>query len=1529
MRHPRLAALLSLLAASGLAGETAVFLEVRNTGPRRFQQVAEHRAPLEKLFPHRQPMAVRVVETDGAGKRLRDGVGQFDREPGGPGVISLLLDGVSAPGQRRWFRVVPSDEPTSAATDLRLDQTRDELLVSNQFFTAHVARQGRGGFPDIVEMNGSGSVYRDFFYGDRLYAKARGSRHLREDPYSTARVAARGPLRIVIETKATYPGTKATAVYRYVYRAWSPVVDVSCTVTREDDYEWSEIHFLQVSRRDTLLGRWVGGDPPKQGAFANAKQATNFARWGVMHNADDAVGLGFAEGVMLYDGIDYCNYLQTPVPPWTTRTFERAGRLYFGPAQRDPRRYAELLAGDGLEVRQLPLPEQAVAPEVVAKYRLESAALALEFADEAHGLGLVRLTNRLAKQALVEAADEKPLLWRIELRGKDQKPVALDNRAQAKCKVTAFKGALNLQWDAIDLGDEPGAISVLAIVELLPGAALSSWRLEVKNRSKRYGVWDVLFPAFSKVGPDERPDVAVPRSNWGMLYHAGKHRQAGRYPSANWPMQFLTVNRGEAGLYLACHDPEAWPKQFSLTPMGEFHFRIHAPNQGLPGTGFDMPFPIVVGACQGDWWQGAKLYRQWVLAHAPWTRKGPLARRKDVPKKLLELGLWMLGSGDPKAVVPKMHEAAKLFRVPIGIHWYNWHEIPFDTYYPNYFPTKPGFADAVKELTDAGMVVMPYINGRLWDSGNANFKEARPFAAKKPDGEPYIEFYGSKRPLACMCPATEFWQKRVQGICRRLMTECGVNAIYLDQIAAAGPQLCYDKSHGHPLGGGSWWVDGYRKMLTPIRQMAHADGRDVILTTENNAEPYMDNVDCLLTWNPRYDHEIPMVSAVYSGYVTYFSSPCNVGDELTAFAMSQGRDWLWGCQLGWMGFELLDPKNREKAAYLRDLAQHRLAAAKFMHLGELLGELKPLNDVPEVEVTWGRGWGAKPVHQARLPAVMATLWRAPDGQLAVAVTNWDDRPHLFRFRLDPGTWTHFGIDGKPPSHVLLTRLGPRGPMHEGFVRYGAIERTLTLRQREVRVLALSPAPEPKELLDALAEQIRTTRPQARVPRLSGSEAARCRALLAVPGDPKAMMAPLGVRLAKRCALDVLLADMGLEARLEPAEVVAASEDWFGVKLLLRNSGKKRLRGVCSFAGTKKPYDVPPGGRAEIELAGQAPYLGAEDSMTMVQHALVYLSEDALGPALVLPLAVTAVRPIATELSVAGAPRAGEMHLAKVTVTNHRRAVSAPTVLLDVPGDWGVSPGRRVRLRGMQAGERRVVTFLCSVPRDAMVGRARVSASVVQGGAAEHVDVQPPRPQAKAPHRNGAPAIDGDLADWQAIEPVVLGERHVRIEGWKGKADCSARVWTGWDERHLFVAAEVTDDAFEQKQRGHPIWQGDCIQMALCPGPPRSESGYGGVVEFGLALTPQGPQVWQWIPEAHEVGGAKLVVKRSGGKLVYEAAIPWASLGSWRPTPKASAGWSFTVNDADGEGFEGWLEWTPGVCGSKDAAGFGRLLFEGR
>ena len=162
---------------------------------------------------------------------------------------------------------------------------------------------------------------------------------------------------------------------------------------------------------------------------------------------------------------------------------------------------------------------------------------------------------------------------------------------------------------------------------------------------------------------------------------------------------------------------------------------------------------------------------------------------------------------------------------PSGFHWYNWHEIPFDNDYPHYFPTKAGFPEAVRELQSANVFVMPYINGRLWDTrdkGSEDFEftaVAKAAVSKNEKGEPYTEVYGSKEAdgspvrLGVMCPATQLWQNRVRDIVLRLMNECGVKGVYIDQIAAAAPTLCCDATHGHPLGGGHWWTEGYWKLL--------------------------------------------------------------------------------------------------------------------------------------------------------------------------------------------------------------------------------------------------------------------------------------------------------------------------------------------------------------------------------------------------------------------------------------------------------------------------------------------------------------------------------------------------------------------------------------------------------------------------------------------------------------------------------------------------------------------------------------------
>ncbi len=701
--------------------------------------------------------------------------------------------------------------------------------------------------------------------------------------------------------------------------------------------------------------------------------------------------------------------------------------------------------------------------------RLENEHLAIAFSPEDAGLGVVSIEHRSGggePARFVSAAPGSALVWRLVLRGPSgaggpggpARPGAkpdetrletIDNRSPGRsrsCRIDAARGAAALRWEGISLPGEEAAVDVAVDISLAPGSPAALWRIAVVSRSARLGPWEAHFPAFTGFGEKGKIDLALPRGNWGVLQRSASAAAVGYYPSNDWPMQLIIAHRGDRGLLVAARDPEAWPKRFRVEPGAELAFTIYPENMGKPGAGFRVPFEIATEAYRGSWWAGAKRYREWALT-APWSRRGPIAERKDFPPALRRTALWWLGGGAAGEAVPRMKAAAARFDVPIGIHWYNWHEIPFDVNYPEYFPAKPGFAEGVRELVAAGQVVMPYINGRLWDIAGANFPAARPAACKQPGGgEVYIETYGSGAKLAPMCPATPHWRSRVGDIVRRLAEECGVNAVYIDQIGSAGPVLCHDPAHGHPLGGGGHWVKGYREMLEPLRDFASKRG--MVLTTENNAEPYMDTIDAFLIWLPRSDDEVPLITAVYGGRAVYFSSPSREGIEPDAFTMVQGRDLLWGCQLGWMGFDLLEPAREEQAGYLLQCARYRRALERFLLEGELLGELAPLDPPPPIESPWG-GW--KGTHPAKLPSVISAVWRAPGGHaasIAIIIANLSREPRTFAYDFDGAAW------GLAAGKLRLDRVTLSKRESLGAVDF-KFRRSESLAPREILALEIS------------------------------------------------------------------------------------------------------------------------------------------------------------------------------------------------------------------------------------------------------------------------------------------------------------------------------------------------------------------------------------------------------------------------------------------------------------------------------------------
>ena len=1499
--HVAVPALLSVIAFTATAS-AAPNLKLRNAGAELFQHIAEVDVQTHlALAPPGGNTTPQVTDAEG-----RSVAAQYaPAREGRPAALLVLCEGLFGRGEERLFAVEWTGKAAEQpSTDLNAADDEQQVITETAYYGLVQPKAGGGGFPTEVRFPQSGTTERGFTYEDRLFDKERGFLRAANDPNATVERVLSGPLVTEIEQRFTYPAPQGKdfggpgATYTWRFRAGSPLVRVTGDVSRQGDadFNWPELHFLQISRNDQTFDRLGGGEPLKTFRLEPPSEAWPLSEWAFMSDGTNALGVAMPGGVGVWDGTtEYVTYMQK-VTDWSGPSKRFEATLYLGPARAAEEIQAALMAQPNVVAEAIEMPAPAAAPAVEGE-TLQNDRLAITIAPEEDGLGVVQLAAREPERAFLSITDDPPLIFRLKLRDEAGEELELDNTAPSERKLERAASKFTLTWTGLDIGEEADVLDVRAEISLDPPgdrATTSQWRLFVDNRSAKWSLWEIRFPAFSATLAPGELELAVPRSNWGRR---STGREAGSYPSANWPMQFLCATGSDGqGIYLGCHDPGAGPKRFDYSPGGQFHFLTNPEDMGVPGNDFQTPGTVEIGCYDGTWADGCKLYRRWALKEAPWTRRGPIAKDPLRPKPLKELGLWMISSGTREEVVPPLLEVQKIMGVPIGVHWYSWHWMPFDTHYPKYFPPKEGFDEGVAELTRAGIIAMPYINGRLWDQTIPSFQtEGLPFAAKNAQGEHYTEVYGNGVKQAPMCAATEFWQQTITEVVRTLVEEHGVTGVYLDQIAAAGPALCFDKTHGHPLGGGRHWVDGYREMLRGVNDVAHRDGREIILTTENPADPYMDGVDCFLIWNPRVAEEVPMMTAVYSGYTVYFASPALTSD-LQAFRMVQGRDFIWGCQLGWISpTAFLGEQNAGVAEYLSRLGHYRLAARKYVMFGEFLDEIEPLNELPTLHATW-RGW--RESLQAELPAAMGAAWLGDDGTLGLMFANFSDATQEFSYELDPKLLGRLG-GGK---YLVLTRIAPEGRTLAGAMLRETPRRTEYLRGGEILVLEAQAA-------DGLPE----------VEGLAEAERADFERLT----EPRAGAAARG-------ALDLWCLRHGVAWSLELPKRVAEDDGAPAVLDVINRGGGRISTKLAVYA----PAASPSGGSSVRAASGTAPSHQLETRVFAAWsvpgedwYATVKIGNEEDSRACVIPFRVATVPRVELVFEAGEAGfRAGEASAFRLLVTNNGSQPTDATALVRTPPGWELWPGPIVPAAGLQPGETRAAWLKARLDRDAEAGPAALQALVISDRAAERVEVAPPRPEAGARRLPQPPGIDGDLSEWMGEPAFALGgAAAANVTERQGDEDLSAKVWLGWDDQALYLAAEVIDDTFAQEGRDQTIWQGDCLQLAFRPGAPPSGSRYDRVTELGLALTPEGPQIWQWMPQERDAPGSTAAVANSDGRIRYEAKIAWSDLAGIGPDPRAPIGFSMTVNESDGDQFGGWLEWAGGVCGGKDASRFGRLI----
>ena len=243
----------------------------------------------------------------------------------------------------------------------------------------------------------------------------------------------------------------------------------------------------------------------------------------------------------------------------------------------------------------------------------------------------------------------------------------------------------------------------------------------------------------------------------------------------------------------------------------------------------------------------------------------------------------------------------------------------------------------------------------------------------------YIETYGSDASFCVANPITSYWQDKVTNVVDELINKYQVSGVYIDQIGAATPKLCWDSKHGHTLGGGVWWRQGYVEMLQKISLKT-----PLPMVTEDNAEPYMDSIYGYLTLvafknslvlsngipsetSTGYRILSPAYPAIYGGYYIGFGAQWYQLDfnEHNWWCSKLATTFVTGTQLGWYSLlgvtndpldscgnmavhdYLLNENNSDLIQFLKKLTNKRQYLIDYFIDGHLIRSVA-MNPLPQI-----------------------------------------------------------------------------------------------------------------------------------------------------------------------------------------------------------------------------------------------------------------------------------------------------------------------------------------------------------------------------------------------------------------------------------------------------------------------------------------------------------------------------------------------------------------------------------------------------
>jgi hypothetical protein len=577
------------------------------------------------------------------------------------------------------------------------------------------------------------------------------------------------------------------------------------------------------------------------------------------------------------------------------------------------------------------------------------------------------------------------------------------------------------------------------------------------------------------------------------LLHAGGRpgRWTWEYPG-RLSMQCAALYRERGpGLLVAANDTGARRKLFAVSGIDRHGLAlevVHVPPVSRHGEQrWELPYEVLATAFRGDWYTGAELYRAWALKQS-WVRESR-RRRGLTPAWLLDTALWVWNRGRSPGVLGPAAAIKEHAGLPVSVFWHWWHGCAYDAGFPEYLPPREGeepFRQALARAHEKGIHAIVYMNQRLWGMTTASWaaRGAERYAVKGPDGTVAPEVYNTftRAPCASMCMGTAFWRGTYAALAEAAVRGLGVDGIYMDQ--ACSSLACYDPEHGHPLGGGAWWIEGFRQLAGDIRTRC-AGAQSLVLAGEGCGEAWLPHLDAMLSlqvsmeryaapgaWDP-----IPFFHAVYHACAVLYGNyssltrppyddlwpaefaparPLELLDRKFAgqFRLEQARAFVWGQQPTLANFlpgHLIERK--EEMEFFLRLVRLRRKALSYLRDGTFLRP--PAIEAPEAAIPMSRlsiyagQRGAVKEFTGKAPRALASAWAAPDGSVAAAIVNISEEAMSFEFSLG-------APDYPVPRKGLIRKIWDAGSTDVGSYTEGRASWIVALAPSEACVYSVTP-----------------------------------------------------------------------------------------------------------------------------------------------------------------------------------------------------------------------------------------------------------------------------------------------------------------------------------------------------------------------------------------------------------------------------------------------------------------------------------------